>query len=92
MPTPTDVTVNVIPQSRAAQRLDIAAKTIMLVYTAFTAWQVAKALCPPLAVHEQVLVARVRAKLPAKPRPVTRREADEFIAEVTQFVREQGKG
>lgn len=68
MPTPTEVTVNIRPQNRIAERLEIAARVIMLAYTAFTAWQVAKAICPPLAVHEQLLIARVRRQF-AKPGP-----------------------
>ena len=93
MYTPTNVTVHVTPQNRVAQRLEIAARVIMLVYTAFTAWQVAKAICPPLAVREQIVMERVRRKLASnRPRQVTRQQADEFVAEVTRFVREhEGK-
>lgn len=88
MPSPTNVTVCLRTPNKVAERLEIAARVIMLAYTALMAWQVAKAICPPLAVHEQVLIARVRQRLPQKPRPVAKREADEFVAEVTRFVRE----
>lgn len=86
MSTPTSVTVNLRPQNTTAQRLEIAARAIMLIYTAFTAWQVAKAICPPLAVHEQLFIARVRQKM-AKPRPpevVLPREAVREIYDETR--------
>ena len=43
--------------------LDLAVKAIMLVYTLATAWQVAKALNPPLQVRQDLVIARIRAKM-----------------------------
>lgn len=86
MSTPTNVTVNLRTPGRAAQRLEVAARVIMLAYTALMAWQVAKVVCPPLAVHERLLIERMQRRF-AKPRELSRQEADEFIADVTSFVR-----
>lgn len=93
MPTPTEVTVNIRPPNRTAERLEIAARVILLAYTAFTAWQVAKVICPPLAVHEQIIAERIRRRFAGRrPRTVTGRQADEFVAEVTQYVRQHEEG
>jgi len=49
--------------------LDLAVKAIMLVYTLAAAWQVAKALNPPLQVRQDLAVAAVRRRL-SRPPPV----------------------
>jgi len=48
--------------------LDIALKVTTVVYTGIVAWQTLKILCPPLAVQEQIALARIRQYL-AKPAP-----------------------
>jgi hypothetical protein len=45
------------PGSEYARVLDLITKTIMATYTVLTAWQVAKILCPPLGVKENLFWA-----------------------------------
>lgn len=48
---------------KAVSALDLAAKAIMLAYALIAAWQVAKALNPPLQVRQDLVIARIRAKM-----------------------------
>ncbi len=83
-----DITVNVTPRGKASARVDMAIKIVTLVYTAFMAWEVAKAICPPLAFHERMAIDVLKDCFGRNKRQtVSRREADEFVAEVTQYVR-----
>jgi hypothetical protein len=47
---------------------DIALKVVTLVYTAIVAWETLKIICPPLKVHEDIALARIRQWW-AAPRP-----------------------
>jgi len=52
---------------KAVGVIDLAVKAIMLVYTLAAAWQVAKALNPPLQVRQDLAVAAVRRRLSRPP-------------------------
>ena len=84
-----DVNVTISPPTPALQRVKLVQALILTAYTAFMAWQVAKTVCPQLAVREQLLIARIRQYLPHRPRPASQREGDDFVAEVMRYAREQ---
>jgi hypothetical protein len=48
---------------KAVSAIDLAARAIMLAYALLAAWQVAKALSPPLQVRQDLVIARIRAKM-----------------------------
>jgi hypothetical protein len=52
---------------KAVGVIDLAVKAIMLVYTLAAAWQVAKALNPPLQVRQDIAVAALRARFARPP-------------------------
>jgi len=82
------ITINVKQPDPLAAKLDLAKSAIMFVYSAFMAWQMAKMVCPGLEVHEKILVEKISRKF-RKPGEPTQRDIDEFVAEVTQYVRSQ---
>jgi hypothetical protein len=84
-----DVNVTVRPLSPGAQRAELVSKVIMAAYSLFVAWQMAKVICPPLAVQEKIAVAWLQKHLPHRPRKVSQREADDLVADVTKYAREQ---
>ena len=61
-----------VPASQFAAGLRAGTQIIAFLYTAMTAWQVAKILCPGLQVREDLLIARLRRALrpPRPPEPV----------------------
>lgn len=62
---------------KAVSALDLAAKAIMLAYALIAAWQVAKALNPPLQVRQDLVIARIRAKM-----AMARKSAELQLAEL----------
>jgi hypothetical protein len=80
------INVTVKPQNVAAKRLEIAARAIMLAYTCFMAWNVAKAVCPGLIVQEKLLLTRIE-HMRHKAQKVTSRQANDFVAAVTSYAR-----
>lgn len=51
-----------VPASQFAAGLRAGTQLIAFLYTAMTAWQVAKILCPGLQVREDLLIAGIRRR------------------------------
>jgi hypothetical protein len=83
-----NITVNVTPANKITQRLDTARSVLDVVFTLIMAWQAAKMICPQLCVQEQMLIARIQQHLPKKTKQATQRQAEEFVADVTKWARD----
>lgn len=74
---------------KLARRIQLFHLLFTLCFDAFMAWQIAKAICPPLAVQEQMAIDKVKRIFKKRQPHITQGQVIDFIAEVTKFVRDQ---
>lgn len=73
--------------------LDLVRNVVTTVYSLWMFWELAKVMCPQLKVKEDIWRAQIEAKLEKYiHRPLTETEVNDFIGEVTAYVREQEDG
>lgn len=80
--------VRVVPEPRtASEKLDVVIKVLNLVYAAVMGYQVLKIVLPEVAVYEKIVIAKLQKKF-GKREKLTDEQVLDFVAEVTQYVRE----
>jgi hypothetical protein len=87
-----NVDVNITPRSNTEKwiaGIKLVTSAAACAYTVITAWEVAKMICPPLIVHEMVLIAKLKRLFPAKPSVnPSHSDIEAIISETTAYVRE----